>query len=63
MRRILRAFTLEQAGNDLVEYALLASVVGIAGAVALATFPGIMSAVYVSWDTGTQDIWEPLDPQ
>jgi Flp pilus assembly pilin Flp len=58
-----RRFAREQEADDLVEYALLATVVGVAGGLALAAWPGIMNAVYTSWDTGTQDIWEPLDPQ
>jgi hypothetical protein len=27
------------------------------------TFGGVMKTVYESWDSGTQKIWEPQDPQ
>jgi Flp pilus assembly pilin Flp len=53
----------DDAGNDLIEYALLAAVVGVAGAATLAIFPGVINDVYSSWDAATQDIWEPQDPQ
>ena len=52
----------DESGDDLVEYALLAAAVGIAGAAALALLPGIINNVYTSWDTATQDAWEPQDP-
>lgn len=63
MKNLLFRFVRGQGGDDLIEYALLASLAGVAGAAALAAFPGIMNAVYTAWDTDTQDIWEPLDPQ
>jgi Flp pilus assembly pilin Flp len=49
-------------GSDLIEYALLAGLVGVAGAAALGTLPDVMNAVYASWDAATQAIWEPNDP-
>lgn len=52
----------EDSGNDLLEYALLSAVVGIAGAVALALMPGIINTVYSSWDAATQNVWQPQDP-
>jgi len=29
----------------------------------LSTMGGVINAVYTSWDSGTQAIWEPKDPQ
>jgi hypothetical protein len=26
-------------------------------------FDDVINAVYTSWDTGTQAVWEPQDPQ
>src|SRR4051794_41838942 len=46
----------DESGSDLVEYALLAATVGIMAAAALALMPGILSAVYQSWDSSTQTI-------
>ena len=53
----------DDRANDLIEYALLAGLVGIAGATALAAFPQVFNTVYTSWDNATQAIWEPQDPQ
>lgn len=53
----------DESGQDLVEYVLLAATVGVAGAVAMQLFPGVINAVYTSWDNATQAIWEPQDPQ
>lgn len=52
----------DESGSDLVEYALLAATVGIMAAAALALMPGILNAVYQTWDTSTQTIWDPCDP-
>ena len=59
---VLRRWMQEESGSDLVEYALLAATVGIMAAAALALMPGILSAVYQSWDSGTQKVWDPCDP-
>ena len=53
----------DERGDDLVEYALLTALIGIAGAIAFATFPGVIKGVYESWDSATQNRWEPPDPQ
>ena len=52
----------DESGADLIEYALLAATVGALSAAALALMPGIINAVYASWDSGTQKIWDPCDP-
>jgi len=46
-----------------VEYALLGAAIALAGFLALSTMGGVINAVYTSWDSGTQAIWEPKDPQ
>jgi Flp pilus assembly pilin Flp len=52
----------ETAGQDLVEYALLTAAVGIAAVVAWNAMEQVIFAVYSSWDTSVQDLWEPQDP-
>ena len=59
---VLQRWLREESGSDLVEYALLASTVGLLSAAALALMPGILKTVYESWDSGTQKIWDPCDP-
>jgi len=63
MRRHFRRWLGEEAGQDLVEYALLAAFVGLAG---LAGFTAISSAIgnnYADSNTSVQDLWEiPAPP-
>ena len=61
LQHIVR-FIVDDTGDDLVEYILLAAVVGTAGTVALNALPGIMNVVYGAWDAGAQALWEPDDP-
>ena len=52
----------DDSGQDLLEYALLASLIGIVGAL---VFPGIaaeMGAAYDSWLTGAEAVWDPPAP-
>lgn len=52
----------DDRADDLIEYALLAATVGIGSAAALSVFPGVMKAVYESWDSATESISQPPDP-
>ena len=61
-RNLVSNWLFDESGSDLVEYAMLAATVGIMAAAALALMPGILKAVYQSWDAGTQVIWDPCDP-
>lgn len=62
MARLL-AWLRDERGDDLLEYALLTALIGLAGAAVLAAFPGVIRDVYNSWDTATQNRWQPSDPQ
>jgi Flp pilus assembly pilin Flp len=53
----------DERGDDLIEYALLTALIAITGAAVWAVFPGVIGDVYTSWDSATQNQWEPLDPQ
>ena len=63
MRRLLHRWLCEEAGQDLVEYALLAAFVGLAG---LAGFTAISSAIgnnYADSNSSVQGLWEiPAPP-
>ena len=63
MRSLLLRYLADDTGQDLVEYALLGVTVGFASLVVMNTFGDVMKTVYESWDSGTQAIWEPQDPQ
>jgi len=58
----IRRFLIDDRGQDLVEYVLLGAAVAMAGLVFVNVFPGVMNAVYTSWDNATQSIWYPQDP-
>lgn len=52
----------DEGGQDLIEYALLTTVVGLVG---YASFDFIRAAIfttYGSWDTGVNSLWVPDDP-
>ena len=60
VRRWLR----EEHGQDLIEYALLCSVIGFAGVVAFSFISDAMHTTYSSWDTAgqTDELVEVPDP-
>jgi hypothetical protein len=62
-RLLLTRWLTEDDGQDLVEYVLLGATIAFAGLVTMNAFDDVINAVYTSWDTGTQAVWEPQDPQ
>lgn len=62
MLPLLARLLSDEAGQDIVEYALLTAGIGI---VAVATWPLIVTgigAAYESFDADTQDLWEVPNP-
>jgi Flp pilus assembly pilin Flp len=58
----LRRLFLDDHGQDLVEYALLATFIGLAGIAALPLIAGAIGTTYNSWNTGTNSIWQTPPP-
>ena len=52
----------EDAGQDLIEYALLTGAFGFGAVVAFNLLGGSIADVYGSWDTGVNDLWEVPPP-
>lgn len=52
----------EDDGSDLIEYALLATFVALAGWLGIQALGINMNTSYRSWDSRTQEIWEVLPP-
>ena len=50
------------AGQDIVEYALLTAAIGIVGVLAWQSINGGIGTAYGGWDSGTQALWVPPDP-
>ena len=55
-------FVRDEAGQDIVEYALLTAVIGLVGIVTWQAITAGIGTAYQGWDTGTQDLWEPANP-
>ena len=62
VKNTLRYWLRDESGHDLIEYALLAALIAAGSAAALGLMPGVMNAVYQSWNNGSQAIWDPCDP-
>jgi Flp pilus assembly pilin Flp len=63
--RAARWFVADEGGQDVVEYALLAAFIGIAGYLALGAISGTVAAVYASWvdpAAGVPSLWDPPAP-
>ena len=55
----------DESAQDLVEYALLASFVGIAGYLVLIALGGDIAAAYEAWldpTSGVPSLWDPPAP-
>ncbi len=62
MLTLLHRLVVEENAQDLIEYALLCSFIGLAGA---AGFQLVMNAIgntYGLWDTQVNDLWNTPDP-
>ena len=49
-------------GQDLIEYALLTSFIGLVGILAFQTLGDAMRVAFNNWNNGIQSWWEPSDP-
>jgi Flp pilus assembly pilin Flp len=52
----LRAFVVDERGQDLIEYGLLSGFIGVCAVLVWANFPGILAGVYGSWDSSVQNL-------
>jgi len=65
MANIWHRWLIEDDGQDLIEYALLASFLGFTAAAAVGLLSNSMNAAYTSWDDAGQSdaLVEVPDPQ
>ena len=62
MNDFWRRLIADESGQDLIEYAMLTTFIGL---VCLATWDlvrGSINTVYTSWNTSMNAVWEPPDP-
>jgi Flp pilus assembly pilin Flp len=52
----------EDAGQDLIEYALLTAIVTVGSLAVFSAIRGKMGTSYTTWGTEVQQRWEPGDP-
>ena len=60
--RALVRLVFDDAGQDLVEYALLSGIIGVAGVLMFPVIASGMRDAYDSWQSGVQAAWEPPCP-
>lgn len=53
---------LDESGQDLIEYGLLASIIAIAGILFLPTIATKMGVNFGNWGTAVHNLWVPNDP-
>ena len=56
MSTTFRRFVFDDRGQDLIEYALLAGLVGIVGIVVWANILTAMNTTYTGWDANVQSL-------
>jgi pilus assembly protein Flp/PilA len=59
---LVTAFVRDERGDDLIEYALLAGLIGLAGVLAFNTISVKMSNAYTGWNANAQNRWVPDAP-
>jgi Flp pilus assembly pilin Flp len=59
---LVRRLAHESDGSDLVEYALLTTFIGFAGAAAWSAIQTGLGLAYTSWATAAWNLWEPANP-
>lgn len=60
--RLMRRWFLDESGQDIVEYGLLASIIAIAGIVFMPTIATKMGANFGNWGTQVYNLWIPAPP-
>jgi Flp pilus assembly pilin Flp len=60
-RTVIR-FVIDDAGQDLVEYALLSGIIGVAGTLLFPLIANGMQAAYTGWQSAVKAVWEPCAP-
>lgn len=62
LRVLLFRLVVDDRGQDLIEYGLLASIIGIAGILVLPIIQAKMDDAYLLWTGGAYADWCPDDP-
>ena len=60
--RLLVRRLLDDSGQDLIEYGLLASIIAIAGVLVFPTIQAKMGINFNNWGNSIYNLWAPNDP-
>jgi len=56
---LLMRLVVEEDGQDVIEYALLTAAIGLCALAAFSLWSGAISKTYNSWNTSTNQLWDP----
>jgi len=59
---LLKRLLVDERSQDLIEYALLAALVGAVGVAIFPVIQGKLSGTYTGWGSAIQNLWIPKDP-
>lgn len=62
MTALLLRFLVEEDAQDLIEYALLCTFIGLAGAAGFNVLMNAIGNTYGIWDTSVNGLWNTPDP-
>ena len=62
MNQWVRMWLADESGQDLIEYMLLTSFIGVASWVGVLALEAAIRVTYQTWDTASQSVWEPPPP-
>ena len=62
MQNIFKMLWRDDSGQDVVEYALLATLIGLGSYVGFVAIQNTIHSSYGVWDSGQQNLWVPPDP-
>ena len=62
MRLALSRLIVDESGQDLIEYGLLASILSIAGVLLFPSIKAAMDSNFAGWGTKVYNLWVPKDP-
>ena len=60
--KLLAKLVRDEGGQDLIEYALLTAIIGIAGLAGLPDIVSKMGSAFSSWGSAVYGLWVPPDP-
>ena len=59
---LFRRFLVDESGQDLVEYGLLAAIIGLAGSLVLPQIGPKMGNAFSNWGGQVYNAWQPSAP-